>query len=224
MLLEKLIKWGTSSLRVAAAKLRLGSRLRLHRGGKPVYLGHGVRLMVQPGGCMELGAGAYIDDRSRLQVNSGATMRVGDYVYMNTNVCVVAAECIEIGSHTMVGPNVCIYDHDHVFDTDGVHSELKTAPVHIGERCWLGSNAIVTSGVTIGNRILAGGGCVITHSLLEPGVYVGNPARFIRAVSQTGYGVDGAQEDHARGHASQVEQRAALTGDQEPSGEGAKSV
>lgn len=156
MPLRKLFKWGTSSRRVAAAKLRLGSRLRLHRGGKPVYLGHGVRLKVQPGGRMKPGAGAYIDDSSRLQVNSGATMRVGDYVYMNTNVCVVGAECIEIGSHTMVGPNVCIYDHDQVFDTDGVHSELKTAPVHIGERCWLGSNAIVTRGITVANRIIAG--------------------------------------------------------------------
>lgn len=155
MPLGKLIKWGASSLRVAAAKLRLGSRLRLHRGGKPVYLGHGVRLMVQPGGRMELGAGVYIDDSSRLQVNSGATMRVGDYVYMNTNVCVVAVECIEIGSHAMVDSNVCIDDHDHVFDTDGVHSELKTAPIHIGVRCWLGSNAIVTRGITVANRIIA---------------------------------------------------------------------
>lgn len=184
MLLGKLIKWGTSSLRVVVAKLQLGSRLRLHRGGKPVYLGHGVRLMVQPGGHMELGAGAYIDDSSRLQVNSSATMRVGDCVYMNTNVCVVAAECIEIGSHMMIGPNVCIYDHDHVFDTDGMHSELKTAPGHIGEHCRVGSGAIVTCGTKLASRIIAGVVSPCSRSLsqgpmsvIRRGSYV-SPARW----------------------------------------------
>lgn len=158
MPLGKLVKWGASSVRVAAAKLRLGSRLGLPRGGKPVYLGRGVRLMVEPGGRMELGAGAYIDDRSRLQVGSGARMRVGDHVYMNTNVRAVAAQSIDIGGHTMLGPNVCVYDHDHEFDADGVHGGLKAAPVRIGERCWIGANALVTRGVTISDRILAGGG------------------------------------------------------------------
>lgn len=163
----KLVKWGASTLRVAAAKVRLGSRLRLPRGGKPVYLGRGVRLMVEPGGVLELGEGCYIDDRSRLQVQGGARMRLAPFVYLNTNVRMVAAESVTVGEHTLMGPNVCVFDHDHAFDAQGVHADVKTAPIAIGSHCWLGANAMVTRGVSVGDRILIGGGaslCVPSHN------------------------------------------------------------
>ena len=177
------VKWGASALRVLVAKVRLGGRLRIDRGSKPVYLGRGVRLMVKPNGQIHFGAGAYIDDYSRLQVDDGASLHIGSYAYLNTNCRIVAAENIEIGSHTMLGPNVCVYDHDHVFDEDGVHGDLKSSPIHLGERCWIAANSLVTRGVEIADNILIGGASVVTDSLLEPGVYVGTPARLIKCLS-----------------------------------------
>lgn len=195
MPLGKFFKWGASTLRVSLEKLRLGGRLVLPRGGKPVYLGKGVRLLVWPGGSLELGRGAYLDDRTRLEVGSGASMSIGEGVYMNTNCRVVAIESIAIGAHTFLGPNACIYDHDHVFDAEGVHAEVVAAPVRIGERCWLGANAIVTAGVDVVGRTCVGGGCVVTRSLLDPGVYVGSPARLAHATTHIGSRLD--EEKHA---------------------------
>ena len=154
----KVIKWTASAARVAAAKARLGRRLRLPHGGKPVFLGRGVRLVVADGGVMELGRGAYIDDRCRLQVSPGAHMTLGEGCFLNTNCRVVAAECISVGARTMFGPNVCVFDHDHVFDAEGVHGDLASAQISIGERCWLGANVLVTKGVAIADRICVGGG------------------------------------------------------------------
>ena len=39
-----------------------------------------------------------------------------DYVSVNRNACIVSREQITIGSGTSIGPNVCIYDHNHRFD------------------------------------------------------------------------------------------------------------
>ena len=156
--MSRFIKWTASAVRVAAAKARLGRRLRLPHGGKPVYLGRGARLVVEEGGAMELGRGAYVDDRCRLQVTAGARMSIGEGCYLNTNCRVVAAEDIRIGALTMFGPNVCVFDHDHIFDADGVHGELASAPISIGERCWLGADALVTKGVVISDRVCVGGG------------------------------------------------------------------
>ena len=178
-----IVKWGASALRVLLAKVRLGSRLRIDRGPRPVYLGRGVRLLAKPNGKIHFGAGAYIDDYSRLQVDDGAFLYIGSYAYLNTNCRVVAAEDIEIGSHTMLGPNVCVYDHDHVFDEAGVHGELKSSPIHLGERCWIAANSLITRGVEIGDNVLIGGASVVTDSLLEPGVYVGAPVRLIKRLS-----------------------------------------
>lgn len=158
MRVGKLFKWSASAARVVATKARLGSRLRLPHGGKPVYLGRGVRLVVEENGVMELGRGAYIDDRCRLQVCSGARMSFGEGCYLNTNCRLVSAEDVSVGAHTMFGPNACVFDHDHVFGADGVHGELVSAPISIGERCWLGANALVTKGVSIADKICVGGG------------------------------------------------------------------
>ena len=70
----------------------------------------------------------------------------------------VAAEHVELGAHTMLGPNVCVFDHDHVFDAEGVHGQIVSAPIAIGERCWLGAHALVTKGVIVADRICVGGG------------------------------------------------------------------
>lgn len=184
MSLGKLVKWGVGLVMVVATRPRLGSRLRLDRGGKPVYLGRGVHIMVVPVSCMELGSGIYIDDSSRLQVSSGVTMWIGDYAYMNTNACAVAAERIKMDTHRMVGSDVCIYEFDHIFGSDGVCSELKTAPVHIGERCRVGSGAIVTCGTKLASRIIAGVVSSCSRSLsqgpmsvIRRGSYV-SPARW----------------------------------------------
>lgn len=201
----KIVKWCASFLRILVAKIRLGNRLKIDWGLKPVYLGRGVRLLVKRGGQMRLGVGAYIDDYSRLQVNNDASLCIGDFVYLNTNCRVAAGESIKIGSHTMLGPNVCVYDHDHVFDENGVRGELSCSPVYIGERCWIAANTLVTRGVEIADKVLVGGGSVVTDSLLESGVYVGVPAILMR--SNYGVGVDDAgqsEENQERNLSSQV--------------------
>lgn len=206
MRVGKLFKWSASAARVVAAKARLGHRLRLPHGGKPVYLGRGVRLVVEENGVMELGRGVYIDDRCRLQVCSGARMSFGEGCYLNTNCRLVSAKDVSVGAHTMFGPNACVFDHDHVFGADGVHGELVSAPISIGERCWLGANALVTKDVSIADKICVGG-AVVTYHLAEPGVYVGTPACLVRRTACESGGVDGvaaeAQEAQSRDCAPQ---------------------
>ena len=158
MQIRKLLKWLGSTVRVVAIKVRLGRRLQLPHGGKPVYLGRGARLIVAERGMMKLGRGAYVDDHCRLQVSAGARMVVGEGCYLNTNCRLVAAEHVELGAHTMLGPNVCVFDHDHVFDAEGVHGQIVSAPIAIGERCWLGAHALVTKGIIVADRICVGGG------------------------------------------------------------------
>lgn len=106
---------------------------------------------------MEFGSGVYIDDRCRLQVCSDAHMSIGEGCYLNTNCRIVAAEDLNIGAQTMLGPNACVFDHDHVFDAEGVHGDLISAPVVIGERCWLGANVLITKGVSLADKICVRG-------------------------------------------------------------------
>lgn len=163
MNLSKMLKWSASAVRLAALKVGLGAKVSWPHGGKPVYIGHGARIRVAEGGRLEVGAGLYLSENCLVQVNPGARVVLGEGVFMNANARVVAAESVNVGDHAMLGPNACVYDHDHAFGESGVSGDLVTSPVEIGDRCWIGAYSLVTRGVSIADRICVGG--VGHHSL-----------------------------------------------------------
>lgn len=183
MSLSKMLKWSASAVRLAALKVGLGSKVSWPRRGKPVYIGRGARICVAEGGRLKVGVGLYLSENCLVQVNPGAGASLGECVFMNANARIVAAESVRVGNHAMLGPNVCVYDHDHAFGESGVSGDLVTSPVEIGERCWIGANSLVTRGVSIADRICVGGGAVVTRSLEEPGVYAGAPAKLVRRLA-----------------------------------------
>lgn len=158
MRISKLFKWSASAVRVAAHKVVLRKRLVLPKSGKPIYIGRGARIHVAEGASVVLGPGVYLSENAVLQANKGAELELGKGVFLNANARIVAAESVRVQEYTLLGPNTCVFDHDHVFDYEGVHADLLTTPVRIGSRCWLGANTIVTKGVTLADRILLGGG------------------------------------------------------------------
>jgi acetyltransferase-like isoleucine patch superfamily enzyme len=97
---------------------------------------------------------------------------------------------ITIGANVNLGINVRIYDHDfHALDfatrRDSARDakECRTAPVVIGNDAFIGANAIILKGVTIGDRSVVGAGSVVTLREVPPDSLVaGNPARIIRSL------------------------------------------
>lgn len=97
---------------------------------------------------------------------AGSWLDIGNNVYFNVNCNVCSRKYIKIGDGCIFGPNVCIYDHNHVYDGSGVKpNEYKTAPIEIGRGCWIGANAVILKGVHIGDGSVIGAGCVINRSI-----------------------------------------------------------
>ena len=55
----------------------------------------------------------------------------------------------------------------------------------IGDGVWIGQNAIILPGVSIGDKSIIGAGSVVTHDVPSYCVAVGNPARIIKKYSNT---------------------------------------
>lgn len=53
-------------------------------------------------------------------------------------------------------------------------------PIVIGDRCWIGANAIILPGVTLGKNVVVGAGAVVTKSFPDNVIIAGNPARLVR--------------------------------------------
>ena len=133
----------------------------------PIRLNAGARFSRRPGGKIILGKHVSMNHNSRLGVTENAMIKIGDNAGIGDNNVIVAREKIEIGNNSMFGPNVCIYDHDHVFKTSGIIRNLgyNTAPVKIEDNVWLGAGVIVLKGVTIGEGSVIAAGTVITKDV-----------------------------------------------------------
>lgn len=126
--------------------------------------------------------------RCTLVAVAGAYLQIKDNVGMSqTALCAVGAD-ITIGSYTLLGGGVKIYSSDFhsldymdrrdyiVADKENRHS----APVTIGDDCFIGAGTIILKGVTIGDRSIIGAGSVVTKSIPADCIAGGNPCRVIR--------------------------------------------
>jgi acetyltransferase-like isoleucine patch superfamily enzyme len=123
-------------------------------------------------------------------------IEIGDLAYIGDDVIISTRERIRIGARTMVAHGVQIFDNDsHPIDARDRHADylnliegrprthlIPSAPVEIGEDCWIGANSIVLKGVKIGDRSVVAAGSVVTVDIGEDCVVAGNPARIVRSL------------------------------------------
>ena len=88
---------------------------------------------------------------------------------------------ITIGKDVHIAGNVGIITQNH--NPANPDDHLPGKPVSIGDHCWIGMNAVVLPGVTLGDYTTVGAGSVVTRSF-EHGhcVIAGNPAKIIKMI------------------------------------------
>ena len=90
---------------------------------------------------------------------------------------------LTIGEFCSISSGVQLLTHDTVrWALSGGKSEYEYAPVKIGNCCFIGTNAIVTKGVTIGNHCLVAAGAVVTKEMPNFSIIGGVPAKIIGSV------------------------------------------
>ena len=102
------------------------------------------------------------------------------------NGCIVYPKC-EVGPNCIIQANTvlnvgCTIAHDTII---GNHSFLAPRVavagfVEVGEQCVLGINSTIIDNINIMSKTQIGAGAVVIKSINERGLYVGNPAKFIR--------------------------------------------
>ncbi|MFH1278337.1 MAG: acyltransferase [Candidatus Eisenbacteria bacterium] len=96
---------------------------------------------------------------------------------------------IEIGDDVNMAPGVGLISANHDLDDNTRH--LPAPPIRIGNRCWIGMNAVLLPGVELGDRTIVGAGAVVTKSFPEGRCVIGgNPAKVIRGLDEKADGGD----------------------------------
>lgn len=89
---------------------------------------------------------------------------------------------IIIMDDTIFAPGTKIISANHNINRDS-REWVQSNPITIGKRCWIGANAIVLPGVTLGDNVIVGAGAVVTHSFPGYTVLAGVPAKVIRVIN-----------------------------------------
>lgn len=115
------------------------------------------------------------------------TISVGNDVYIGPYAVFSAPKGLKIGNKVTFGPRVTIMGGNHNFREIGqfiydvkVKRDDDDLPVLIKDDVWIGANAIILKGVTIGKGAVVGAGAVVTKDVPAYAIVGGNPAKLIR--------------------------------------------
>jgi len=96
----------------------------------------------------------------------GYNISVGENFFAATNCVMLDCGKISIGDNVLIGPNVGIYTVNHAFDSkERAQGYERSSPVIIGDDVWIGGNASILGGVTVGNNSIIAAGSVVTRNI-----------------------------------------------------------
>lgn len=113
-----------------------------------------------------IGVGKSLINDNAFICASGGAIVIEDNVSINRNTVIVAKQMVLVGEGSSIGPNVCIYDHNHKIDKNGFYKdEFVTSPIKIGRNVWIAANCTILKGSNIGDNSIIGAGCVVSGEI-----------------------------------------------------------
>ena len=111
----------------------------------------------------------------------GKNIHVGEGVFINACCHFQDHGGVTLGDGCQIGHNVVFATLNHGLAPQE-RASTRSAPVILGKNVWVGSNATILQGVTIGDNAVVGAGAVVTKDVPANTIVGGVPARFIRQI------------------------------------------
>lgn len=114
----------------------------------------------------------------------GYNIEIGENFYANVNCVILDGAKVTFGNNVFIAPNCGFYTAGHPLDVAQRNQGLEYAyPITIGNNVWIGAQACILPGVTIGDNTVIGAGSVVTKDIPANVVAAGNPCRVIRKIA-----------------------------------------
>lgn len=115
--------------------------------------------------------------------DNGFNTHLGKNIFINTGVtfCDLGGVVIEDG--VFIGPGAKLLSVNHPIDPQHRHENILQA-VRIKKNAWLGADAKILPGVTVGENAVVGAGAVVTKDVPANTVVVGVPAKVIKKIEK----------------------------------------
>lgn len=117
--------------------------------------------------------------------NAVGDVTIGDHTRVGLHCTVIGPVCI--GNHVNLAQGITVTALNHNFaDSNRKIDEqgISTKPVVIGDDVWIGANAVILPGVTIGRHVVVAAGAVVTKDVPDYSLVAGVPAKEIKKLRE----------------------------------------
>ncbi|WP_233095516.1 acyltransferase [Shewanella putrefaciens] len=127
--------------------------------------------------------GSYIIETDKVSIGNNVVIRPHTMIFASPDKSVYSLH-VCIGDNVLIGSGVHIYVSNHKFDEldkliiEQGHSPVN--PVIIEDDVWIGANAIILPGVTIGQHSVIAAGSIVTKSVPRFTMVAGVPAKVLK--------------------------------------------
>lgn len=156
----------------------------IHKKGKYAIIRRRARLDVLPFRKFSVGNYSVIEDQACINNGMGDVI-IGENVTVGIG-CVVIGP-VQIGNNVILAQYIGISGLNHGYVDINVpirDQKCNVGLITIGDDCWIGTNAVITAGVTIGKHSVVAAGSVVTKDVPPYTVVGGNPARILRQYNE----------------------------------------
>ena len=182
-LLKKALDWLIMNQRDARPRwcIRLLAPLYQHRGrDSKIY--RSVRMDTPPYRRFSLGQKSVIESYSCIN-NAVGDVVIGDHTRIGLHNTIIGP--VTIGSHVNLAQGITVTALNHNFEAPERRIDeqgVSTQQVTIGDDIWIGANAVVLPGVTVGNHCVIAAGAVVTKDVPPHSLVAGVPAKIIKQI------------------------------------------
>ncbi|QLY79120.1 acyltransferase [Clostridium intestinale] len=155
---------------------------------------------------VEIGENSMLACQLIFEKNSGK-ISIGDRTYIAGKTSLISIDSIEIGNDVIISWGCTIYDHNsHSIYWDERKNDtmqsiidlkengnfiqnknwnvVKSKPIKIGDKVWIGFDCVILKGVTIGEGAVIGARSVVTKDVPPYSVVAGNPAKVLKYIDR----------------------------------------
>lgn len=161
--------------------IRLLAPIYQHRGGgSKIY--RSVRMDTPPYRNFSLGKRSVIESFCCIN-NAVGDVIIGDYTRIGIHCTVIGP--VTIGNHVNLAQGITVTALNHNFKDTTLRIDeqgISTKPVIIDDDVWIGANAVILPGVTIGKHVVVAAGAVVTKDVPDNCIVGGVPAKTIKSL------------------------------------------
>ena len=159
--------------------IRLLAPFYQYRGrGSKIY--PNVRMDTPPYRKFSLGRQSVIESFCCIN-NAVGDIIIGEHTRIGIHNTIIGP--VTIGSHVNLAQGIVVTALNHNFEdtTRRIDEQgISTQPVVIGDDVWIGANAVILPGVTIGHHVVVAAGAVVTKDVPDNCVVGGIPAKILK--------------------------------------------